>query len=316
VQSAHEMQHKLRKDGQVRASTTKALQHEIDRAVAENNKRNKEVDELTAITEKRVCLNEESVKKLEKEIDAISINLHTSQTKLHSKSKLFAPTLEQNLTPISDQKISRIESRSEKIGKKEEKSSGRSVEFEVAQDQKSLNDWLVHKYETEKDEKVKAAISATMSYVFSFARGDTNEIWDGNSSTEVNNRTDTSVTEVKSEVASTDNNECQLAFNEKQLHNICEMNPDLKKFYEADRPLLNKKGNADVRNSVFIASIPNMDDASSIYKTKTRTKSEGNIQKIKPNRPVVSAGENQEIEARGDIGVEERECSPGIRAFE
>ena len=47
------------------------------------------------------------------------------------------------------------------------------------------------------------------------------------------------------------------------------MNPGLKKFYEADRPLLKKKVNADDRNSVFIASIPNMDDASSIYKTKT-----------------------------------------------
>jgi hypothetical protein len=301
VLSVRAKQDKLRKDAQARAAIAKELQDEVDRVVGEANRRNQEVDELTIMIENRMDLAEESVELIEKEVSIALKTLQTSQLASDEQSELLTTTLEEELASISDQYIG-IESKNELRMQTNEKDFTESAELEVTTGNKTTNEWLVDKYQHERDEKVKAAISATMAYIASFTKGD-----GSGTANEDDNSADTTITGNKDKVTSVDDNERRSPFEDtdKQTRQISETSSSFKS-YKASTSIVESELDEEGRKSASNASV-NIDDIERYIKDiKSDKKYERIIQKAN-DHTIILAEQNMELESRFDVGSVERE---------
>jgi len=306
VLSVREKQDKLINDTQTRADMAKELQDEIDRASGEANKQNQEVDELTIMMENRMNLTEESLEMLGKEVSVVMKTLQTSQVVPNKEPEIFTPVLKGNSVSISDQYIRT---------QKNETGLTKSTELAVTKDQKTTNEWLVHKFQHEKDEKVKAAIAATMAYVFAASpKGNRNEIQDDvivSSINENDNSTYTALTEIKDKGNSAGGNERESSFKDTDIHvrRNGETSPSLKS-YKNRRSLVESKIDEKDRDSATTASVNMYDINRYIDNFKSNKNHERNIHKVANNFHNITLLEQDipvENESRGDVGTEERE---------
>jgi len=304
VLSVRKKQDKLRKDAQARAGIAKELQDEVDRVVGEANKRNQEVDELTIMIESRMDLAEESVEMIEKEVSIALKTLQTSQTAPDEQSESLSTMIEEELDLIPGQYIGN-ESKNESRMQTNEKDFTESIELEVTTEKKTTNEWLVDKYQHENDEKVKAAISATMAYIASSTKGDGS----GNAN-EDDNSTDTTITGNKDKVTSVDDDERRSPFEDTDIHThkISETSSSSSfKSYKASTSIIESKLDEEDRKSASNASV-NIDDIERyINDFKSDKKNERIIQKVANDHTTISVGQNTELESRFDVGTEERE---------
>jgi len=197
VLSAREKHDNVLAGVEARTVMAEELQGMVHRVVGETDQKNQEVDELTFMMENRMRLTEKSVDMLEKEISVVSKSLSNTQGRPLELSELI---------------------KSQPIGIE----SNRILEVE--KEQSSPHKWLADQHKQETDEKVKAAISATMVYLSassmnydkrkkssSVVKDDDDKILDDILSVRTE-RTDTSVSEVRGKVTSVENILYQPAF--------------------------------------------------------------------------------------------------------
>lgn len=103
VAAVRDKQANLKSDVDARASLTKTLQDQIDEAVDATKKRNREISKLAVMMESRVCLTEESVEKLEQEINATKGSLQVSKaglfvTSSYERAKNFTKMVQRSTT--------------------------------------------------------------------------------------------------------------------------------------------------------------------------------------------------------------------------
>jgi chromosome segregation ATPase len=301
VLSVRAKQDKLRKDAQARADIAKELQDEVDHVVGEASRRSQEVDELTIMIENRMDLAEESVELIEKEVSIALKTLQTSQLESDEPSELLTTMLEEELASISDQYIG-TESKNELRMRTNEKDFTESAELEVTTGNKTTNHWLVDKYQHESDEKVKAAISATMAYLASSTEGD-----GSGTANEDDSSADTTITGNKDKVTSIDDDECRSPFEDTDINTrkISETSSSFKS-YKASTSIVERELDEEGRKSAPNASV-SIDDIERYIKDIKSDKKYERIQKVANDHTIILAEQNMELESRFDVGSVERE---------
>merc|ERR1712238_46058 len=298
-----EKQDKFINDTKTRADMAKELKDEIDHVSGEANKQNQEFDELTIMMENRMNLTEESLEMLEKEVSVVMKTIQTSQAVSNEESELFTPMLGGNSVSISDQYIRTQKKKSDLT---------KSIELKVRRDQKTTNEWLVHKLQHEKDEKVKAAIAATMAYVFAASpqKGNGNGMQDDvifSSINENDTSTDTILTEIKEIPAGGDERESSFKDTYIHMRRNRETSPSVKS-YKNRKLLVESKIDEEDRDSATNATVNIYDINRYIYNFKSNKNHERSIHKVANNLQTITLSEQDiENESRGDVGTEERE---------
>mmetsp|Transcript_12035 Transcript_12035/g.13499 ORF Transcript_12035/g.13499 Transcript_12035/m.13499 type:complete len:1061 (+) Transcript_12035:118-3300(+) len=300
-----EKQGKFINDTKTRADMAKELKDEIDHVSGEANKQNQEVDELTIMMENRMNLTEESLEMLEKEVSVVIKTLQTSQVVSIEESELFTPMLGGNSVSISDQYITT---------QKNETVLTKSIELEVRRDQKTTNEWLVHKFQHEKDEKVKAAIAATMAYVFAASpkKGNGNGMQDGVIFSSINENdttsTDTILTEIKEKGISAGGDERESSFKDSYIHMRTnkETSPSLKS-YKNRKLLVESKIDEEDRDSATIATV-------NIYENDKST--DTILTEIEDTGTSAGGDEREPLYKETDIHMHRnRETSPSLKSY-
>jgi len=348
-----EKQGKFINDTKTRADMAKELKDEIDHVSGEANKQNQEVDELTIMMENRMNLTEESLEMLEKEVSVVIKTLQTSQVVSIEESELFTPMLGGNSVSISDQYIrtqknetdltksieleknlqsSQVVSNEESElftpvltensvsisdqyrTQKIETDLTKSIELEVRRDQKTTNEWLVHKFQHENDEKVKAAIAATMAYVFAASpkKGNGNGMQDGVIFSSINENdttsTDTILTEIKEKGISAGGDERESSFKDSYIHMRTnkETSPSLKS-YKNRKLLVENKIDEEDRDSATIATV-------NIYENDKST--DTILTEIEDTGTSAGGDEREPLYKETDIHMHRnRETSPSLKSY-
>jgi len=231
-------------------------------------------------------------------------NLQTSQVVSNEESELFTPVLTENSVSISDQY------RTQKI----ETDLTKSIELEVRRDQKTTNEWLVHKFQHEKDEKVKAAIAATMAYVFAASpkKGNGNGMQDGVIFSSINENdttsTDTILTEIKEKGISAGGDERESSFKDSYIHMRTnkETSPSLKS-YKNRKLLVENKIDEEDRDSATIATV-------NIYENDKST--DTILTEIEDTGTSAGGDEREPLYKETDIHMHRnRETSPSLKSY-
>jgi len=298
--SAREKQENVETGVRARTVIAEELKNVVDRAVFESDQRNHEVDELQQMMESRMSLTEKSVDMLEKEVSVV----------LRSVSKAQQASLEQ----------------SEHI---------HDTNLEVENVEGLSHEWLADQFKHEKDEKVKAAISATMTYLSSTRmkdleddvdkilddilserseRTDTSgseaKVIEGTDTTgseaKITEGTDTTGSEAKVTEAPTEYDAYQSALNiSPRLREISHAIEKLKIMSTIGESFPESRISDDEHTTGTTASI----SSSSLQSIKAKSKYAEIIQKVadyNKSYPQVSE-DKHETEARGEIDLETRE---------